>query len=246
MDRPDGESSGRTAKWLLVVAAVLLVASIGIGFAVDWAAAAVPALIAIVVGSVAIGMRVGDERGATAGSIHASPSIDPFSVSEPWRQFVQRAQRSERDLERIIDTVAPGPLRDRLATILDRLDGGVQETWRIARRGDAIDDTVRQLDPVRLRSRLAQIQAQSTDSPGDAAAVEALERQLSSVERLQAQSTATVESLQLTQLRVEELVGRAAEVSIGGADTDAYANDVDELVVELEALRQAIDETDRL
>ena len=246
MGRPDGESRAKTATRLLGVAAVLLVASIGVGIAIGWAAASVPILIGAVVGSIAIGMRVGRGRGAAAGSLAALPPIDPFSVGEPWRQFVQRAQRSERELARIIDGVEPGPLRDRLAGVLARLDGGVQETWRIARRGDAIDDTVRRLDPVRLRSRLSVIQAGSADSPSDAAAVEALERQLLSVERLQAQSAATVQSLQLTQLRVEELVGRAAEVSIGAADTEAYADDVDELVVELEALRQAIDETERL
>jgi hypothetical protein len=37
-------------------------------------------------------------------------------------------------------------------------------------------------------------------------------------------------------------VARAAEVSIGPGDTDAYANDVDDLVVEIEAMRLAVED----
>jgi hypothetical protein len=38
-------------------------------------------------------------------------------------------------------------------------------------------------------------------------------------------------------------VARAAEVSIGASDTDAYATDVNDLVVEIEAMRLAVEET---
>ena len=36
---------------------------------------------------------------------------------------------------------------------------------------------------------------------------------------------------------------RATEVSIGAGDTDAYEHDVEDLVIELESLRQAVEET---
>ncbi len=69
--------------------------------------------------------------------------------------------------------------------------------------------------------------------------------QIESTERLKAESAKTADRLRLTQTRLDELVTRAAEVAIGAGDTDAYEHDVDDLVIELEALRQAVEETNR-
>ncbi len=46
-----------------------------------------------------------------------------------------------------------------------------------------------------------------------------------------------------TQTQLDELVARASEVRIGASDTETYAHDVDELVIKLEALHQAVAET---
>ena len=43
--------------------------------------------------------------------------------------------------------------------------------------------------------------------------------------------------------RYDELVARAVEVSLGTGDSEGLSHDVDDLVAELEALRQALDET---
>lgn len=234
-----------------VGAVVLVTATIVIGILVGWAAALVPGVLAAVAGGAALRASMEPADGGPGRTDRGGrEQIDPFTLSEPWRQMVQRAQRSERELGRIVAGVDEGPLHDRLATIVERLDGGVRETWRIARRGDAVDDAVRRLDPVGLRSRL-QTARRSTDPAldggnGGHAAVGAVESQLATVERLQLQSAEVERSLELAQLRVEELVSRAAEVSLGIVDTEAYASDVNDLVVELEALRLAIDETDRL
>ena len=58
-------------------------------------------------------------------------------------------------------------------------------------------------------------------------------------------SAQTAGKLRLTQTRLDELVARAAEVSVGSGDTDAYQHDVDDLVIELESLRLAVEETRR-
>ncbi len=175
-------------------------------------------------------------------------SIDPFTISEPWRQFVQAAQRSRRQLHETVRNTAPGPLRDRLQDIADRLDNGLQESWAIARRGDEIDAIIRGLDPTRLRSRLATLQRQ--EQSGEAtenltAAIGSVENQLASADRLKALSAATADRLRLTQARMDELVSRAAEVSVGASDTGSFAHDVDELVLELEAMHQAVQELPR-
>ncbi|MDQ3468962.1 MAG: hypothetical protein M3487_04215 [Actinomycetota bacterium] len=137
-----------------------------------------------------------------------------------------------------------GPLRDRLQGILDRLDGGLQEGWRIAKRGNEIDGMVRGLDPTRLRSRLDTLERQAATAPTEStsAAIAAVESQLASADRLKALSASTADRLRLSQARLDELVSRAAEVSIGAGDTEHFAHDVDDLVLELEAMHLAVAE----
>lgn len=165
--------------------------------------------------------------------------IDPFTVQEPWRQFVQGAQRSAINLRETIEGVTPGPIKDRIQGIADKLDHGMEQAWRIAQRGHEIDEAVNRLDPTALRSKLATLQ-ETADAD---AAIASVESQLASVERLKEQSTRTANRLRLSQTRLDELVARAAEVSVGGGDTDKYEHDVEDLVVELEGLRLAVEET---
>lgn len=186
-------------------------------------------------GLVALAMPKGPDR----------PRIDPFTVQEPWRQLVQGAQRAETKLHDTIEAAGDGPVKERLRSIGDKLDHGLDETWRIARRGHEIDQAVNRLDPTSLRSKLASLQQRADTTPADdvTAAIESVEAQLDSVERLKEQSTRTANTLRLNQSRLDELAARAAEVGIGTADTDAYEHDVEDLVIELESLRLAIEET---
>jgi hypothetical protein len=165
--------------------------------------------------------------------------IDPFTVQEPWRQFVQGAQGSAVKLQETIDAAGDGPVKDRMQGVREKLEHGLDETWQIARRGHEIDQAVHRLDPTALRSKLESFQKAADSSE----AIASVESQLESVNRLKEQSTRTSNRLRLTQTRLDELVARAAEVSIGAGDTDAYEHDVDDLVVELESLRLAVEET---
>jgi hypothetical protein len=173
------------------------------------------------------------------------PQLDPFALSEPWRRFVQSAQRSKRRLNETVRTAHAGPLRDRLQSVVDRLDDAIADSWQIARRGDEIDAVVRHLDPPRLRSKLESLRAQASSAPSDdlAAAIASVESQLASADRLKQLSASTVDRLRLSEARLDELVSRAAEVSIGASDTTDFASDVDDLVLELEGLRLAVQET---
>ena len=187
-----------------------------------------------------------------AGSVGAAmprgskpPRIDPFTLSEPWRQMVQGAQRAGKRLHDTVSGTSAGPLRERLDDIVGKLDRALAESWEIARRGDEIDDAVGRLDPTALRSKLATLRVRAAAGPSDdlAAAIASVEGQLASADRLKRLSSQTADRLRLTQTRLDELVARATEVSIGASDTDAYATDVDDLVVEIEAMRLAVDET---
>jgi hypothetical protein len=189
---------------------------------------------------------------AYAGSVAAAmpkgakqPQIDPFTLSEPWRQMVQGAQRAGRRLHETVSGAPAGPLRERLEGIVGKLDQALAECWSIARRGDEIDDAVNRLDPTALRSKLSTMHAQAqTGSPSEdlAGAITSVEGQLASADRMKQLSAVTADRLRLTQTRLDELVARASEVSIGASDTDAYANDVDNLVIEIEAMRLAVED----
>lgn len=198
-----------------------------------------------VLGAVVLGLAV--YAGAVLVAIPRGPkvsAIDPFTVSEPWRQMVKAAQRSRR---RFLETVAatpPGPLRDRLRDIGGRLEGGLAEGWAVARRGHEIDASIRQLDPTALRSRLSTLQIQAASGPTEhtSAAITSTESQLASVERLKQLSASTADRMRLLNSRLDELCVRATEIGIGAGDTDRLSHDVDDLVIELEGLHQAVQE----
>lgn len=214
---------------------------LGLGIGTAMAVAGLPIGVAIGVGvaiyaaSVAAAMPDGVERA----------NIDPFVLSEPWRQIMQQAQGAGRKLRSTVASADGGPLKTTLQGIADQLERGLAEAWAVAQRGDEIDDAVRRLDPTALRSKLATLQAQAAASPSPEheAAIASVERQIATTDRLKAQSAETAASLQLTQTQLDELVARASEVRIGAVDTAAYQRDVDELVIKLEALHQAVEET---
>ena len=203
--------------------------------------AGVPVLLAIGTGFVIYAGAVGLAMPKPVGR----PLIDPFVLSEPWRKLMQNAQSSGRKLRETVSRTPSGPLKETLQDIADQLEHGLDEAWQIARRGDEIDDAVRRLDPTALRSKLATLQQRASDNPSPEAdsAVQSVERQLATADRLKQQSDETAASLRLTQTQLDELVARASEVLVGTMDTDTYARDVDDLVLKLEALHQAVEET---
>ncbi len=68
---------------------------------------------------------------------------------------------------------------------------------------------------------------------------------MQSSDRMRAVSGDARDRLRLLDARLDELVARAVEVSVGSADSGTLSGDVDEIVNDLEALRQALEETDR-
>lgn len=214
---------------------------VGVGVGVGLAFAGLPLGVAIAIGGgayvamVGAGMPRGPER----------PRIDPFVLSEPWRKIVQEAQSSQRRLNETVRSADDGPLKDTMTDIVRQLEHGLAEGWAIARRGDEIDDAVRRLDRPRLRARLdaARERAEDDPSPEHAAAIESIERQLATADRLAMQSADAAATLRRSQTQLDELVARASEVKVGAVDTAAYRQEVDDLVIRLEALHQAVEET---
>lgn len=140
---------------------------------------------------------------------------DPFTLTDPWRRFVQDATQAKTRFERIAASVEEGPLRDRLRDVEQRVDDGVAACWRIAQAGHQLHKMLRQV--------------LDTDSE--------------SVARMRTRETETRDKLAALTRHLDEAVARAAEIATGQyAGLDAVASDVEHVVTDLEALRQAIAE----
>ena len=112
----------------------------GVGAAATILAGA-PLALAAGVGAVAWGARV------ALSMPRNSERPQPNQLSEPWRGYAQQAQDAKKRFDGVVESVAPGPLRDRLTTVSARLDEGVDESWRIARRGHEIVQAIGQSTP---------------------------------------------------------------------------------------------------
>jgi hypothetical protein len=175
----------------------------------------------------------------------SKPRIDAGSLREPWRGFVRAAQQSQHRFDRAVTSMAEGPVRDRLAQIGERIDDGVQESWRIACRADDIEQATASLDTAAAQRELQQLQASGETGPAADRTAEALRAQLASAGRLQTVVREARDRLRMVDARLDELVARAVEVSVSAGDTTdpLLAGDVDGLVQEIESLRLALEET---
>ncbi|MEX0847840.1 MAG: hypothetical protein WD023_08670 [Ilumatobacteraceae bacterium] len=194
--------------------------------------------VAIVVGIVAVALvlrwalrlrspkRVGDTR-----------RIDPFTLGDPWRRHVAAALSAKKRYDVIVRGLDQGPLRTRLAEIGVQVDHAVQECWDIARRGDSLDDSIRSLDGTALRARL--------ERATDEVAVESLRNQLASLDRVRAARDDAEGRLHVLQTRLGEIPSQAAEMRAGVDHTAALGTAVDDVVVQLQALTEAVAELDR-
>jgi hypothetical protein len=175
--------------------------------------------------------------------------IDPGALSEPWRTFVREAQDAARRYRRAVAATAPGPLRDRLADIGTRIDRGVLESWRVAKRGDALEGALGDLDVRSVADELRSVEAEAARRGPQGASLEptaaALRAQLSSASRLGTVAAKARDRLRLLDARLDEAVARAVELSLGAGDATAAGGlegDVERLVDEMESLRVALDD----
>jgi hypothetical protein len=187
------------------------------------------------------------------GTGKALRGIDPFSVGEPWRHHVQAALSARRRMGEIVASAAAGPIRDRLSDITVNIDRVVEQVWAIAVQGNTLAKADRRIDSSKANTRLIELQQQLDGADPDARA--AIEASISSLEatsqtggRVAQQRDAAATRLRDMDIRLEELVARAAEVSTTGVEpesVDTLRTDMDALVVDLEGLRQGLDETRR-
>jgi len=245
---PEHLKSRRTAEAIMAPSAILA-GGAGASAAILAGAGALPV---VGIGAVAycalVALRLPRGPRPAAG-------IDPKALSETWRHFVEVALKARRRFDDVLRGANPGPIRERLAEIGSRLDTGVQECWRIARRGDAMEDGLASLDAQGVRKDLAELQrngpssgASESDRTAYLSTVEALESQIATAERIGAVASDARARLRLLDARLDEAVARAVELSLQAgdvADLAGLGSDVDALVGDMEALRQGLEEATR-
>jgi hypothetical protein len=202
-----------------------------------------------VVGAAAIGAAAWAGRVAAAVPRRAAGArVDPFALGEPWRRFVQDALQAQRRFNDAVKRARSGPLRERLREIGQRVSTGVEECWNIAQHGQAMTEARSQIDDRETERELAELVRTSPpwgpDSPTQRT-VDSLQAQLASVQRMDRVIVDTRDRLRLLDARLDESVARAIELSVQAtdvADLRGLGSDVDNLVGEMEALRQGLEE----
>ena len=177
--------------------------------------------------------------------------IDPFALGEPWRRMVADAQQAHARFLHTVDQARPGPLRDRLLELGQRLDHGVRECWRIARQGDALESALGRLDRRQAQDELAELgreieRSGIAERPSLERAEQAIRSQLASTERMETVARDARTRLRVLNAQMDEAVARAVELSLTAHDStelSPLSADVESLVSELESLRLAVEET---
>jgi hypothetical protein len=174
--------------------------------------------------------------------------IDPFTLQEPWRRFVQDALQARNRFAESVGRTPSGPLRERLDEIAARMQTGVEECWMIAKRGQALVRARRGIDLPGVERQLAQLGSGETGAdPSADAVLQSLQVQRATAERLDGVIGRTESQLRLLDARLDEAVARTLELSahagVEAAAVSGLSIDVDSLVTDMEALRLALEET---
>ncbi len=202
-------------------------------------------------GAAAVGVACWAARVALAIPRRPRRDFNPTLLREPWRSLVRQAMKAEDRFDEAVRSTRRGPLRDRLSEVRARVAVAVDECWRIAQRGDALDAAVKQLNPEAIRRELDQCESDLRRTPGRAdveAAAASIRRQLESADRLREVAREARDRLRRLDAQLDEAVARAVELSLGALDATGLqplGSDVEDVVVELESLRLALEETGR-
>ena len=171
---------------------------------------------------------------------------DPLKLDNPWATYVGQARQARARFQEVVSSMTAGPLQERLGELSARIDEAASQTNRIAIRGNALSSALKRIDIATPAAEMARIKAEHQGrgmSPTTSETVRSLQAQVDAGQRILSAEQQAKERLEMLDARYDELVARAVEVSLGTGDSEGLSHDVDDLVTELEALRQALDET---
>ncbi len=202
-------------------------------------------------------LRGSKSDGQRAADHAKSDRIDPFAVGEPWRRYVQSSQSARTRFASAIDATPSGPLRDRLESIGERINEAAQEIWVIAKDGHALNGALKALNVTEINQRVTEATADLQGAtparlPSLQASLDSALARQQSAQRLNAQRTSLEDRLRELDGKLDELSARGVELSVSSSTSDedsgldSLRSDVDNVIIEMEALRQAMAETGAL
>ncbi|CAB4557507.1 unannotated protein [freshwater metagenome] len=173
------------------------------------------------------------------------PRISPGSLVEPWKSLMKGTVDAKKRFGTATRGMQSGPLNDRLLELGERLQAGVDQAWLVAVAGNQLSLARRQINSDSIAAELHQAQT-AAPTQRSHQTIEALQAQLSAAQRLDLTISDTYDQLQLLDARIDEMVTRTVELSVSQATTDDLGGlgaEVDSIVNDMEALRQAVEET---
>lgn len=226
----------------------ILAAGAGMALGVIAAPAALPLTVlgAVIGGALGYGARVA----LAIPRAGKGAKINAFAVEEPWRHAVMDAVASRDRFADALKGFKPGPLRDSLTEVGNRLDEAVDESWKIAQQGQLLTDARKRLNDRQVNWELTQAHYAVTQggepTPTQASTIAALEAQLATSQRMDQTIADARDQLRLLNARLDEAVTRAVELSVTEQTSGAAAlgDDVGAIVDDLESLRLALDDLD--
>lgn len=203
------------------------------------------------------GFRLRPKSGVAAAAKATGERIDPFTLSEPWRRYVQSAQESQRRFDGAVRATTAGPVRDQLETLRDTVADAIRECWQTSKRGAQLVKAYEQLDVAGTSAELeeAKLRVRTNTDPArnDAltATVASLETQVAASERLRSGAINAQDRLRALDAQLDEIVARTVELSataddVGTTAVDALGADLDRVRIEMESVRQGLEEAGRI
>lgn len=239
----------------------LLVAGVtgGLGWvfvdAVAGASSSTAVVAGLGIGISALGVKVISgalfNRGVASGDDEAVEVLQG-SPEEAW---LRRATQASRSLREVAAGARPGPVSERLTSVVAEAISTLGDMRRIAGQTSAVTSAMWRVDVSRLQREQAQL-VQTRETAFDLGIKAEIDRSLVSVrgqldvhKRLYDAAAALLARMQSGALGLESLVARIAELvaladaSPGGVDGVAQ---IDELAADLEGLRLGLAETEEL
>lgn len=170
----------------------------------------------------------------------------PPPLDEPWRTFVSHALASQREIVAAVANTPPGPMRDRLEHVADQVDTGIRECSQLAQDGHRLTQARLRINTPAITTEVSRLHTLAAN-PSLTEATEALQAQLDTASRLEAQVSSTYDGLLLMNARLGEAAARVIELSVRPRelkDAAAVESVVESVVDELTAIRQGLTELD--
>ena len=164
--------------------------------------------------------------------------VDAAALPPRWQRFVVDAVAARARWAALVEGVRPGPLRDRLSALGDRVDQGVLAVWETASRAAETERVAATLDADAVT---AEYKRARRDPDPDPALVEALSARFRSMQRILNAVEDAEERLEVLDARLGAAVARAAELALTSGTEDELGSELDGVVDELGALRSSLD-----